>query len=407
VTGVDVLDKKVEAFKSGKSPIVEPELDNLLKGGKSAGLLNATMDSAMAVDATDLSIICVGTPSLDSGGLNLEYVRGVTSQIRNALLASTKNHIIIFRSTMLPGSTRALVTNYLSELIAEGRLSVYYCPEFLREGTAVSDFRDPSLSVIGTFDGEPDVSPAMSLVGENARPMKWEDAEMIKYACNYFHALKVGFANEIGRIAKLVDVDSRSVMEAVCADTRLNISDYYMRPGNPFGGSCLPKDVKALIAHSCQAGANLPILEHVMASNEAHLRLLLQLIERSGAKKVAILGLAFKSDTDDLRSSPMVTIAETLLGRGFELKIYDRQLNLSELVGSNERMISRTMPHLADLLRSSPVEAVEDVDLVLAAHKCMTAEEIREHIGDEQQVIDINGWTELERNTKNYQGLCW
>ncbi len=408
VVGVDVLDKKVDAFNAGRSPIVEPGLDALLAGGRERGLLAATTDAAAAVRDTDASIVCVGTPSLESGGLNLDYVRGVTGQIAAALAAAPKPHTLIFRSTMLPGSTRSLVEGQLAGLVGGG-LKVCYCPEFLREGTAVADFRDPSLAIVGTADGEPvDAGPAPEeLVGPGARVLTWEGAEMIKYACNYFHALKVGFANEIGRVAKRAGVDSRAVMDAVCADTRLNISPYYMRPGNPFGGSCLPKDVNALIAHSRQNGVNMPLLEHVLPSNGAHLDLLLRLIERTGKRKVAILGLAFKADTDDLRGSPMVAVAETLIGRGYALKIYDRQLNLSELVGSNERMISQRMPHLASLLCATAGEALEGAEVVLAAQRCMTAEEIARWIAPGQHVIDINGWPELESSGAVYEGLCW
>ena len=408
VTGVDVQSSKVDAFNSGRSPIVEPELDGLLQAARADGRLTATTDAAAAVAATEASIICAGTPPPESGRLNLDYVRKVCEQIAAALRASGKPHVLIFRSTMLPGSTRQLVRDFLADLQAAGQVKIYYCPEFLREGTAVRDFREPSLAVVGTHDGaEPESSEARQLLGGSPAVLAWEGAEAIKYSCNYFHALKVGFANEIGRLCKFLGVDGGRVMEVVCSDTRLNISPYYMKPGNPFGGSCLPKDVSALLSFARQEGLNLPLLDSTLDSNQAHLDLLLKRITARGARRIGLLGLAFKADTDDLRGSPMVAVAETLLGRGYELRIYDPNLQLSRLVGANEAEIQRRMPHLASLLRDDPREVIETSELIVASQKCVPVADLALWARPDQAVLDVNGWRDLAGLAWQYEGLCW
>lgn len=408
VTGVDVQAEKVAAFNDGISPIIEPELDDLLKTAKAENRLSAITDAATAVAATDASIICVGTPSLASGRLNLDYVRKVSEQIATALRASGKAHVILFRSTMLPGSTRQMVNDFFEDLRAKGQIRIYYCPEFLREGTAVRDFRTPSLVVVGTHDGKaPESDEAAHLLGAHPEVLAWEGAEMIKYSCNYFHALKVGFANEIGRLCKHLGEDGARVMDVVCADTRLNISRYYMKPGNPFGGSCLPKDVSALLSFARQEGITVPLLDNTLDTNAAHLDLLLKLIAGKNTRKVGLLGLAFKADTDDLRGSPMVAVAETLLGRGYELRIYDQSLNLSRLIGANEKEIQHRMPHLASLLKADVREVVESSDLIVVSQKCAKVEELANMVNPGQCVIDVNGWRELSTLSWQYEGLCW
>jgi GDP-mannose 6-dehydrogenase len=403
VIGADVQQAKVDAFNAGVSPIVEPELSDLLSRASRDGALSATTDTAQAVRESEVSIVCVGTPSLASGRLNLDYVRKVAEQISAAIKAKGSPHVVIFRSTMLPGSTRGLVKDFFG-----ADTPVYYCPEFLREGTAVKDFREPSLGVIGTHDGTaPLSSEAMELLGTKAEVMTWEGAELIKYSCNYLHALKVGFANEIGRVSKFLGVDGARVMDVVCSDEKLNISRYYMRPGNPYGGSCLPKDVSALSSLARMEGINLPLLDNVRGSNEAHLDLLIKLITSKESRRVGLLGLAFKKDTDDLRGSPMVAVAETLLGRGYQLSIYDPSLNLSRLIGRNEAEINRRMPHLASLLRETAEEVVSESDIIVASQKCVSVEALRGVVKADQCVIDVNGWRELETLAWRYEGLCW
>lgn len=408
VVGVDVQSSKVDAFNAGRSPIIEPELDALLERARSEALLDATTDVRRAIRETELSIVCVGTPSLASGRLSLDFVRKVTEQIRDALNAAEKCHTLIFRSTMLPGSTRQLVADFLKDLVEEGRLQVLYCPEFLREGTAVRDFRQPSLAVLGTQDGTaPNDMKLATLLGGNPEFLRWDEAEMIKYACNYFHAIKVGFANEIGRLSKGLGVDGARVMDVVCKDSKLNISSYYMRPGNPFGGSCLPKDVSALSSLARMEGVSLPLLDSTLASNSAHLDALIKQITQHDSRRVGLLGLSFKSDTDDLRGSPMVAVAETLLGRGYNLSIYDPQLNLSRLVGANEAEIQRRMPHLASLLRDTAGQVVAETDLIIASQACAKVEELLPHLRPDHRIIDVNGWPALKELPCHYQGVCW
>jgi GDP-mannose 6-dehydrogenase len=380
----------------------------MLSHARRVGLLKATVDVREAIAETQLSIVCVGTPSLASGRLNLDYVRKVTQQIREALVLLGKRHTLVFRSTMLPGSTRQMVSEFLADLIEGGRLKVFYCPEFLREGTAVSDFREPSLSVLGTQDGlvPADVEIA-KLLGGYPEFLSWDGAEMIKYACNYFHAIKVGFANEVGRLSKCLGVDGARVMNVVCLDAKLNISRYYMRPGNPFGGSCLPKDVSALSSLARMEGVSMPLLDSTLSSNQSHLDALIKQITQHETRRVGLLGLSFKEDTDDLRGSPMVAVAETLLGRGYQLQIYDPQLNLTRLVGANEAEIQRRMPHLASLLRDSALDVVAASDLIIVSQACADPNELLPHIRPDQRIIDVNGWASLRDLPCHYEGLCW
>lgn len=408
VVGVDVQMVKVDAFNAGRSPIIEPELEEMLSHARRVGLLKATVDVRDAIAETQLSIVCVGTPSLASGRLNLDYVRKVTQQIREALVLLGKRHTLVFRSTMLPGSTRQMVSEFLADLIEGGRLKVFYCPEFLREGTAVSDFREPSLSVLGTQDGLVPADVEMAkLFGGDPEFLSWDGAEMIKYACNYFHAIKVGFANEVGRLSKCLGVDGARVMNVVCLDAKLNISRYYMRPGNPFGGSCLPKDVSALSSLARMEGVSMPLLDSTLSSNQSHLDALIKQITQHETRRVGLLGLSFKEDTDDLRGSPMVAVAETLLGRGYQLQIYDPQLNLTRLVGANEAEIQRRMPHLASLLRDSALDVVAASDLIIVSQACADPNELLPHIRPDQRIIDVNGWASLRDLPCHYEGLCW
>ncbi|MDI1314439.1 nucleotide sugar dehydrogenase [Prosthecobacter sp.] len=408
VIGVDLHAAKVDAFGRGQSPIVEPEIDDLLKQATVENRLGATLDVRLAVTTTDVSIVCVGTPSLPNGKLNLDYVHKVTAQIVAAITESKKTHILLYRSTMLPGSTRALVTDMLADLVASGQVRVYYCPEFLREGTAVRDFREPSLVVIGTHDGTAPVDDAVcEILGGQPSVLAWEGAEMIKYSCNYFHALKVGFANEIGRLCKHLGEDGTRVMDVLCADTRLNISRYYMKPGNPFGGSCLPKDVSALKSFARQENLSLPLLENTAATNAAHQDLFVSLIEGKSKRRIGFLGLAFKANTDDLRGSPMVAAAETLLGRGHELSIYDPHINLSRLIGANEQQIQARMPHLAQLLKQDAKEVLQSSDVIVVSQKCVPFETLAELARPDQIVIDVHGWRELSTLSWQYEGICW
>ena len=408
IVGVDVSAAKVEALNAGVAPIIEPGLPELLQAARNAGRLRATISCQDALVSTEASIVCVGTPSALSGSLDLSFVRGVLTEMGSVLRKLKKAHTLVLRSTMLPGSTQTLVDEILGDLEQSGLLHIFYYPEFLRESTAVADFEHPSLAVVGSRSGaRPPEELMKSLFGTEAAVVNWPTAEMIKYACNAFHATKITFANEIGRLGKQLHIDSRAVMDLLCRDTKLNLSPYYMKPGNPFGGSCLPKDVRALTQCGRLEGVALPLLESLLPSNERHLQSLLTLIMESGATEVVILGLSFKSNTDDLRESSMVEVAQTLLGRGYQVRIYDPALNLAALVGSNKRVIDTRMPHLASLLRADLASALGEGGFVVAAQKCASLEELKLHVKPKHSILDVNGWKELRALEVPYQGFCW
>lgn len=408
IVGVDVHPQKVESFNQGIPPIIEPGLDELLREAKAKGLLRATVSCEDAIRDTELSIVCVGTPSAVTGALDLSFVRQVVKEIAAAVQAKAKPHVLVLRSTMLPGSTTQLVSESLEALEASGLLQIFYYPEFLRESTAVADFENPSLAVVGSRGAvKPPAELMCGLFGESTAVVNWETAEMVKYACNSFHAAKITFANEIGRLGKQMGIDSRAVMNLVCQDTKLNLSPYYLKPGNPFGGSCLPKDVRALTNQARVQGLSLPMLEGLLPSNQRHLESLLNCIVESGQKQIIIVGLSFKANTDDLRESAMIEVAQTLLGRGFQLRIYDPALNLAALIGSNKRLIDTRMPHLASLLKPTLAEALGSEGLVIAAHKCVALEELKKHLTTQHSVLDVNGWNELRGLPVRYEGFCW
>ena len=408
IIGVDVNSQKVELFNQGRAPIVEPGLDELLASAKAKGLLRATVSCDDAIAASEVSIVCVGTPPDPSGSLDLSFVRGVIQQIAASLRQQQKSHVLMIRSTMLPGSTERLVNDLLADLEANGKLRVFYFPEFLREGTAVADFEQPSLVVVGTRDGTiPPKEPMLELFGDNAQVVNWSTAEMVKYACNAFHATKIVFANEIGRIGKELEIDAQAVMALLCRDTKLNLSPYYLRPGNPFGGSCLPKDVRALAHYARDREVSLPLLDSLLASNERHLQSLLETIMQSGQNEIVILGLAFKSNTDDLRESAMVEVARALLEQGRTVRIFDPSVRLEALVGTNKRVVETKLPQLPSILQPSVATALGQRGLIVGAQRCVNITELARYVTKEHRIFDVNGWPELKNLGIPYEGFCW
>ena len=415
VVGCDVSADKVALVNAGEPPIREPGLDALTRAERDAGRLSATVDAAEAVGCTDLSLVCVGTPSSASGALDLGYVEAVAGQIAAAVRAKGTPHAVVFRSTMLPGSTRRLAEDHFgAESGLGGLVSVAFYPEFLRQGSALADFRDPSLSVLGVLGDPADagaLAPFASVLEPTTAALPAESAELLKYACNAFHAAKVGFANEIGRIGKALGVDSAAVMEALCRDERLNISSYYMRPGTPYGGSCLPKDLSALVHQARALGVAAPLLDSLAESNRRHLESLLARIEAAGSRRVLLLGLAFKAGTDDLRGSAMLELASELLLKGYELRIHDPAVAPASLVGANQRFASARLPRLESLL----VERLDGVfgdggpATLVAAKPCATPEETAAWLraGESRHFIDVNGWREMAALAESYEGLCW
>lgn len=365
VIGVDIVEAKVAAIAAGLPTVVEPQVDQLMAEGYRDGRITATTNAQQAVLDSDVSLICVGTPSSRSGQHDLSAVEATADAIGEALLQKTEGHLVVIRSTMVPGT---IESNLLPRLLREDnpnrdRVSVVIIPEFLRECTAVRDYYSPPLTVVGTVDGEPDlhqgaIAALMAVDPEGIQWVPYRQAEMLKSLCNVFHALKVAFANEVGALCSEAGVDGRMVMHLLTLDRKLNISPAYLRPGMPFGGSCLPKDLTAVVALAQKHCVEVPLLSGIIESNEAHKqRMYLAATGVNGFRRVAMDGLAFKAGTDDLRESPMVEIAEYLIGKGYDLKILDPAVATAKLTGANRHYIEEHIPHLADRL----VDGVEDL----------------------------------------------
>ncbi len=413
VIGVDVNPTKVEMINAGRSPIIEAGLPELMQKGVEAGQICATVDGRTAVFDTDLSIICVGTPSHPNGSLNLGYVQRVCRQIGAALADKTAYHVVIARSTMLPGSTEDLVIPILEAASGKqaGRdFGVCFNPEFLREGSSINDFYDPPFTVIGSDDerAAAAASDLYTMIDAPLLTVPIKVAEMVKYACNAFHALKVTFANEIGNICKQQNIDSHQVMDIFCQDTKLNISPYYLKPGFAFGGSCLPKDLRALLYHARQLDQEPPVLHSVLRSNRQQIDKAYQLIRRTRQKRVGVLGFSFKAGTDDLRESPMVELVERLIGKGYNLRVYDRNVSLANLQGANRAYIEKEIPHIASLMCDSIEEVLADCDVVVIGNGAPEFRQALDQVQPEQIVIDLIRIGEnTDRLNGQYNGICW
>lgn len=412
VVGVDVNPTKVGIINSGKSPIVEAGVGELIEEMVSSGRLRATSESSEAVMNTDISLVCVGTPSHPNGSLDLTYVKRVCQEIGAALEAKRDRHIVVIRSTMLPGTITGVVIPTLevySGKKAGSGFGICINPEFLREGTSLKDFYAPPFTVIGADHEETaiavkrlytSVDAPVYLIGVKA-------AEMVKYACNCFHALKVSFANEMGNIAASIGIDSHVVMDIFCKDTKLNLSPYYLTPGFAFGGSCLPKDLRAMNYKAKDLDVEVPVLQAVLRSNRAQIDRAVDLVLQTRKKRVGILGFSFKAGTDDLRESPMVALIETLIGKGMQLSIYDRDVSLARLFGANKEYIEREIPHISQLMRPSIEDVLENSDIVVIGNK---AEEFRSITGllrPDQIVVDLVRLFEDKTTGGSYYGICW
>ncbi|MFT4550361.1 MAG: GDP-mannose 6-dehydrogenase [Verrucomicrobiales bacterium] len=409
VIGVDPYVEKVESIRSGRAPFYEPGLDELMKDGIGAGLLSATTDAREAVAASEVSIICVGTPCDDSGALDLCYVEAVTQEIVEEIVSQQKErHVIIFRSTMLPGSTRRIIEEHLAELVGDGRVQVFFFPEFLRQGAAVRDYDEPSLSVVGV-PGEPkELAEEFAVLFEpDTAVVDLETAELVKYACNAFHATKVNFANEIGRIGKGLGIDSRGVMNLLVKDTRLNISASYLRPGNPFGGSCLPKDVSALNVLAEQLGLSVPTLGSLIPSNDQHREHLRKLVIDHGAREAVFVGFAFKHGTDDLRGSSLLQLAVDLIADGLQVRIFDPLLDPATMIGASRALVESILPSLPDLMGTTLAGALGEGGVVLASNSCVPTDELKAALTPRHHVIDVSGWAGLDTLGSDYEGICW
>ena len=413
VWGIDVDPSKVEFLKNGKSPIVEKDLPELIAKYAQAGTMHGTTSADEAVRNTELSLVCVGTPSLETGALNIEYVQRVAEEIGAAMRKLDRTHTVVIRSTLLPGTTRRELLPRLEKFSGkkEGEgFFLAYNPEFMREGTAVLDFYEPPKTVVGAFRKET-AEQAAKIYATLTAPLfvtEVEVAEMVKYADNVFHAVKIVFGNEIGAVARELGVDSHKVMDIFVHDTKLNLSPYYLKPGFAFGGSCLPKDVRAIVSRAREANVSIPMLDSLMESNEEHIRRAVRTILSFNKKKIGILGFAFKAGTDDLRESPMVDLVEALLGKGCKIRILDRNVSLARLVGSNRKFIEGTIPHLAELMTDSPEELLDHSDVLVAANKDPEFRTILERARPDHIIYDlVRTWPEPPRERNNYFGICW
>ena len=413
VIGVDVSQTKVDMLNAGQATIVEHGIAELVASLRAEGRLRATTDVRDAVANSDISLICVGTPSKPNGSLDLSYVERVCSQIGEVLRDKKERHTVVIRSTVLPGSTHEIAVPALER--ASGKkagkdFAVCMNPEFLREGTSIKDFFEPPFTLIGCDDAG-DASAVTALYATLRSPLHvtaTRVAEMVKYACNSFHGLKVGFANEIGNVCKALGIDSHDVMRLFCEDTKLNISPAYLRPGFAFGGSCLPKDLRAITYRARQLDVPTPILAATLESNEAQIAHAFDMIMALGKRKVGVLGLAFKAGTDDLRESPNVTLIERLIGKGVRVAIYDREVSQARLIGANREYIEREIPHIWSLMRPSIDEVLSESEVVVIGNGSSEFRDASKVIGDGRMVVDlVRVFGDRQSDGAHYEGICW
>lgn len=413
VVGVDVNADKVATLNEGRSPIVENGLDELIRANTANGRLRATTSTVHAVNDTDVSFICVGTPSRKNGSLDLTYLERVAEQIGEALRTKQGYHIVCVRSTVLPGTTHDVVIPVIEQ--ASGKkygtgFGVTVNPEFLREGTAIYDFRNPPLTLVG-HNYVSDAEPTQALYANVQAPVittTIRTAEMIKYASNAWHALKVTFANEVGNLCKRLNIDSHEVMEIFCRDAKLNLSSYYLKPGFAFGGSCLPKDVRAMQYRAKEVDLEMPVIEAILISNQLQIQHALDQIVETGKKRVGLLGFSFKAGTDDLRESPIVILAEALLGKGYQLCIYDRNVSLARLVGANKDYINTQIPHLSSLLCESIDEVLATSEVIVVGNLAPEFADALTRTRPDHIILDlVRIKAEQDQIPGDYRGICW
>ena len=411
VLGIDIDRLKVDSINSGASAVVEPGLAELVSSGVAAGKLRATTE---AVEVADVSLVCVGTPSNENGSLRLDYVARAAAQIGDFLKNVPTYHVVCVRSTVLPGTVEGIAIPLLER--QSGRragkdFGICMNPEFLREGSSIADFYSPPFTIIGEIDtASGDVIE--KLYAGVAAPVirtRVAIAEMVKYASNAYHGLKVTFANEIGNICKRLGLDGREVMEIFCRDEKLNVSATYLQPGFAFGGSCLPKDLRALLHKARELELEPPVLRSVLVSNANQIEEAYRLIKRTGTRRIAMLGLSFKPGTDDLRESPIATLVEILLGKGYSVAIYDREVSLSRLHGSNRAYIEQTIPHISRLIRPSVASAIEDAEIIVIAKRSPEYAEPLRQLANGAKVIDLASLFSagIGVGRTDYEGICW
>jgi GDP-mannose 6-dehydrogenase len=413
VTGVDIDQSKLDLIAAGKSPIVEAGIIELVRDVVASGRVHVTASAEDAISATDLSFVCVGTPSRPNGSQSLDALTRLAEQIGDALKNKDEHHTIVVRSTVQPGTVEKSVIPIIEEYSgksAQKDFSVCFQPEFLREGCSVSDYDNPPMTVVGVTN-ERAAEQLRSVFGD--LPCKFIEtdirtAETLKYACNTFHALKISFANEIGRVCQALGSDSHRVMELLCEDKQLNISSTYLRPGFAFGGSCLPKDLRALLYLAKSHDVEVPMLAGMVPSNRLHVEHAAKMILERGERSIGLIGLSFKSGTDDLRESPLVDLVEHLIGKGMNLKIYDPEVRISRLIGANKRYIEDVVPHIGSLMCDTVEEAMEGAAIVivgLSGNEIM--DELHKHARENQFILDLVGVPDPELLNGECRGICW
>ena len=410
ITGVDLDATKVALVNAGRSPILEAGLEELLGHGLNKGALKAVTH---AEKLADVSLVCVGTPSNQDGTLDLRQVLRVCEDIGRLLASTPSFHVVNFRSTVLPGTVEDILIPLLEEKSgkkSDRDFGVCMNPEFLRESTAIHDFYNPPFTIIGALEQKSADTVARLYTGIDAplEVVALRTAEMIKYACNAFHTVKVCFANEIGNLCKALDIDSWQVMDIFCRDHKLNLGSYYLKPGFAFGGSCLPKDLRAILQLALKNDLELPMLGSVQASNQLQIDRAFKMIERTEKRKIGILGLSFKAGTDDLRESPTVALIERLIVQGYEVSIYDGEVTLSAVRGKNRQFIERTLPHLSSLMKDSITEVVRNSELLTV---CKRSEKYRTAIAKAKNPLIIVDLVRLFQSgtplPEKYEGICW
>jgi GDP-mannose 6-dehydrogenase len=412
VLGVDAEAAKVELVNAGRSPIIEKDIGPIVREQVAAGRLRATLDVAAAVRTSDLALVCVGTPSRPNGDIDLTYVRRVCEQIGQALREHAGAPVIVIRSTLLPGTMHEVVIPLLEKASgkrAGAEFGVCLNPEFLREGSAVYDYFHPPKTVIGELNRASGDLVA-GLYARLKAPLfrtDIETAEMVKYADNAWHALKVGFANEIGNLCKAVAVDSHRGMDMFCQDTKLNLSPYYLRPGFAFGGSCLPKDLRALLYRAKSLDVELPILSSILPSNALQVERALRAVIDAGSREVGVLGFSFKAGTDDLRESPVVELAERLIGKGYDLRFYDRNVSLARLHGANRDYILKRIPHISRLMVESVDEVLAHAGTLVIGNSAPEFREVPRRLRGTQSIVDLVRVSEARSVAGVYEGICW
>jgi GDP-mannose 6-dehydrogenase len=411
VVGVDPQQSKVDLINAGRTPIIEKDIGEIIAEQRGANRLLATSNVSAAVRATDLSLICVGTPSLGNGHIDLKYVRRVCEEI-GAGLREHRGHTVVVRSTLLPGSMRTVVIPSLEQAsgLKAGRdFGLAINPEFLREGTAVHDYFHPPKTVIGEIDrGSGDV--VEKLYGHMPCPLirtDYETAEMVKYADNAWHALKVAFANEIGSLCKGLGLDSHKLMDIFCQDTKLNLSPYYLKPGFAFGGSCLPKDVRALAYKAKLMDVKVPVIDAILPSNDEQIERGIRAVIDKGKRKVGILGFSFKAGTDDLRESPMVELVERLIGKGYDLRVYDGNVRIASIHGANRDYILNHIPHISKLMVATIDEVLEHGETIVIGNSAAEFRGVRERLGEGRSIVDLVRICDTKSVEGVYDGICW